>query len=215
MGAFQAGLILLRMEDYPKADDLSGTDVLVLATLFSFADDDDRPQAFPSASKIAARSRLGVRTVERCLPHLEKVGVIRGEHRHRRPTRWSLDPFFLKAGGVTEAGSSVREAEGIRQRGGQHTSQRRSAGVTAADQGTEVSSGAKAEELYGRTTGSSDSGNRARSRSHGSSAPPPGEPPGPPLVVPGPPPGAERISVNGVPVFKPGSQTDPEHGRAE
>lgn len=192
MGAFQAGLIHLRMEGYPKVDELSGTDVLVLATLFSFAADDDRPQAFPSAAKIAARSRLGQRTVQRSLDHLEKVGVITGEHRHRRPTRWSLDPHFIKGVGVTktpevggsqagqggavnatEASAYVRATQGLRQSGGQQASEGRTADVTATHQGTEVGSGAKRRNRTDVKKGGSGSGKPARSARRAPSAPPP------------------------------------------
>jgi hypothetical protein len=155
------------MEDYSKAHELSGVDVLVLATLLSFAADDDRPQAFASAPRIAARSRLARRTVQRALEHLEDVGVIAGEHRHRRPTRWSLDPYFTKAGGVTQSPASVRETPVKRQRDAQQASERRSAGVTEALQGTEVGSGAKRRNRTD-VKGGSGSGKPARSARRGS-----------------------------------------------
>jgi hypothetical protein len=135
MGAFQAGLVLLRMEEYSKAPELSGSDVLVLATLLSFASDDDQPMAFVSAPRIAARSRLSRRTVQRCLDHLEMVGTITGDHRHRRPTRWSFDPHFAKNGGVrmalpssaTVTPTSAKVTPAKRQDDAQLASQRRSA----------------------------------------------------------------------------------------
>jgi len=155
MGAFQAGLILLRIDKYPKVNELSGTDVLVLAALFSFAADEDQPQAFASAAKIAGRTRLGRRTVQRSLEHMEDIGVIDGEHRTRRPTRWSLDPFFLRTTSVaptpvgpgttsaTRSPTSATATPGIRQSGARQASQRRQPGVTVAHQCTEVGSEAK------------------------------------------------------------------------
>lgn len=60
--------------------------------------------------------------------------------------------------------------------------------------------------------GGSASSDSSAALRRSSSPPPPGEPrPG----VLGPPPGAENITVNGVPVIGPGSWTEREHRRAE
>jgi hypothetical protein len=145
MGAFQAGLILLRMDQYAKAAELNGTDVLVLAALFSFAADDNKePVAFPSATRIAGRARLDRRTVQRSLDRLEKqVGVINGERRTHRPTRWSLDPHFLKGTGGTESPAGGTAPPVKRQSAATEAAERRQRGGTAPHECTEVGSEAK------------------------------------------------------------------------
>jgi hypothetical protein len=166
MGAFQAGLILMRIEKHPRVSELSGVDVLVLSTLFSFSTDDDIPLAYPSAAKVAARSRLAHRTVQRALERLEDVGMISGQHRHRHPTRWNLDPFLTKSRGVaatqdvaavsavrtgretgkrdvTESQADDTTTQDTRQCDARVTSQRRTANATESHQGTEVGSGAQ------------------------------------------------------------------------
>lgn len=204
MGAFQAGLVLLRIEDYARAEELSGVDVLVLATLLSFAADHGRPVVFASVPRIAARSRLSRSTIQRSLDHMERVGVIAGEHRHRRPTRWSFDLHFTKAGSasvtpaiagpasVSATPTSVTETPAKRQSDAQQASERRSAGVTVTLQGTEVGSGAKRRNPTDVLVGcASDGGSAALAAA---SAPPPHEPA---PWRPGPPPGT-RLYVDGV-----------------
>jgi hypothetical protein len=195
MGAYQAGLILLRLEDYPKAAHLSGVDRLTLTTLFSFAADNDRPQAFPSAERVAARAGLARRTVQRSLDHLEEVGVITGVHRQRRPTRWSLDAHFTKAGGVTQSPASVRESPAKRHSDASEASERRHASATVTHQLTEVSSGTKRRNCTDVKGGSASGG--------GSAAPSPPPPPGQPEPWPAgtvPPDVVPTVTVKGKPL---------------
>lgn len=194
MSAFQAGLMLLRMENYPHRDELSGTDVLVLVTLASFTADGDEPVAFPSAARVATRSRLSRRTVQRSLETLELVGAIIGVHQRRKPTRWSFDPHFLRARGdgttprepVTDRGGTSSSSAKTSPRGDSATpvkrltgarqaSQRRTAGVAEAHQSTEVRSGAKRRNRTD-VPGGSASGEPAR---FASLAPSAGAPAGP------------------------------------
>jgi hypothetical protein len=209
VSAFQAGLILLRIEQYEHADKLSGTDRLVLAVLFSFAADvkDEEPLAYPSVSKVVARSGLGRRTVQTSLGHLEDVGAVTGQHRHRKPTIWSLAPVLRKAPvGVPEpgdqAGTSAGAARGgagaahvMRGSGTQQARQRRSTSAGAALQCTEEGSGLKVRNRPDVSDGST-SGDRSL-REAAPSSPPPGEPP--PLWAAGPPPGIKPL-LNGVEV---------------
>lgn len=181
MTAFQAGLIVMKVAQHEKAADLSGVDVLVLVTLFSFTREGAKPSAFPSAAKIAERSLLARRTVQRSLDRLEEAAIIAGEHHHRRVTRWELDPFFIKDSGVTESPSGVAQSSAWRQRVQQLASERRSAGDRVAHQCTEGRFGPKVPNRTDVEVGSASQDGSSASLATASSTPPGGIPVGMPV----------------------------------
>ena len=217
MTFYQAGLILYRAELHPRASDLSGSDRLVLACLFSFAADDDQPVAYASKATLAGRTGLARSTVQDCLKHLESVGVMCGEHRNRRPTRWTLDPFFAastRPGAGLDGGPGNRTGWDRGRRLGPVKTGSRSrldrepvqARPVAGLQGTEVSDGAKRrnERKDLIPVGSAASDGSSGPAASATPPPPDGQPTWtPPGVLP---PGVIAM-VNGVPIgpdWKPG-----------
>jgi hypothetical protein len=120
VSVFTAGLILMRVEKFERASELTSSDRLVLATLFSFAAEAEgkEPLAYPSVPKVASRAGTSRSTVQRSLGHLEKVGAITGEHRYHKPTVWSLTAPFRKQQGPTVTPPSPTLSRSVQVRSG-------------------------------------------------------------------------------------------------